>query len=132
VNDPASTRRIAHAPDAVRAVETIGDVLTDLVDLTEQLPVRLDQAQFAARVLDRLSEELAEAAAMLRTGLPAACKHGRDLARLRLAFPDWHIAWTGGSGGCGFTAARPGRPLISAVTAPVLAARIFDREGDSR
>jgi hypothetical protein len=61
---------MAHDPvrtAAVEAAETIGGVLTDLVEVAERFPVRPDQAEATARILDRLSEELAEAAAMLRT-----------------------------------------------------------------
>jgi hypothetical protein len=50
----------------VRAVETLGGVLTDLVELAERLPVPADQADAAARILDRLAEEVTEAAGMLR------------------------------------------------------------------
>ena len=51
---------------SVRAVETVGSVLTDLVEVAEGLPVRLDQAEATARILERLSEELTEAAELLR------------------------------------------------------------------
>jgi hypothetical protein len=50
----------------VNAIETIGGVMTDLVDVVERMPVRPDQAEEVARILDRLSEEISEAAAMLR------------------------------------------------------------------
>jgi hypothetical protein len=58
----------------VTAVATVGGVLTDLVEVAELLPVPPDQADHVARILDRLSEEIAEAAGMLRTapGAPAA------------------------------------------------------------
>jgi hypothetical protein len=64
---------MAHDPvrtAAVEATETIGGVLTDLVEVAERMPVRPDQAEGTARILERLSEELAEAAAMLRTVNP--------------------------------------------------------------
>jgi hypothetical protein len=51
----------------VEAVETIGGVLTDLIEVAELLPVPADQAERIARILDRLAEELGEAAALLRT-----------------------------------------------------------------
>jgi len=51
----------------VEAVETIGGVLTDLIEVAELLPVPADQAERIARILDRLAEELGEAAAILRT-----------------------------------------------------------------
>jgi hypothetical protein len=50
----------------VEAVATMGGVLTDLVELAQRLPVPADQAEIAARILDRLAEEITEAAAMLR------------------------------------------------------------------
>jgi hypothetical protein len=50
----------------VEAIETIGGVLTDLTEVAERLPVRPDRAEDTARILDRLSEELAEAARMIR------------------------------------------------------------------
>jgi hypothetical protein len=50
----------------VEAIETVGGVVTDLVEVAEMLPVRPDQAERVALILDRLSEEIAEAAAMLR------------------------------------------------------------------
>jgi hypothetical protein len=51
----------------VRAVETVGGVLTDLVELAERLPVPPGQAEAAARILDRLAEEIAEAAGLVRS-----------------------------------------------------------------
>ena len=50
----------------VTAVQTLGGVLTDLVEIAEELPVPPGQIERIARILDRLSEEIAEAAAMLR------------------------------------------------------------------
>jgi hypothetical protein len=50
----------------VTAVQTVAGVLTDLVEIAERLPVHPDQTEHTARILDRLAEELAEAAAMLR------------------------------------------------------------------
>ena len=47
---------------------TIGGVLTDLRELQGQLP-RM-QPEHAARILDRLAEELAEAAADIGTAQP--------------------------------------------------------------
>jgi hypothetical protein len=51
----------------VEVVETIGGVLTDLLEVAERLPVPADQTERIARILDRLAEELGEAAAILRT-----------------------------------------------------------------
>ena len=50
----------------VTAVQTLGGVLTDLVEIAGQMPVPAGQIDHVARILDRLSEEIAEAAAMLR------------------------------------------------------------------
>ncbi len=52
-------------PD-VHAVETVGGVLTDLVEIAERLPVRPDQSEAIARILERLSDELREAAELIR------------------------------------------------------------------
>ena len=51
----------------VEVVETIGGVLTDLLEVAERLPVPADHTERIARILDRLAEELGEAAALLRT-----------------------------------------------------------------
>ena len=51
---------------AVEAVVTIGSAVVDLVEVAEMLPVPAGQAERVAQILDRLSEELAEAAGMLR------------------------------------------------------------------
>lgn len=85
MNDPASIRPSGHRSHEVEAVETIGGVMTDLMDVTERLPVRPDQAEATARILDRLSEELGEAAGMLRAAhaLPGTGKI--ELPRLRIA-----------------------------------------------
>ena len=50
----------------VQAIETIGGVISDLVTVAERLPVQPDQAEPVARVLDRLAEEISEAARMFR------------------------------------------------------------------
>jgi hypothetical protein len=55
----------------VAAVQTVGAVLTDLVEVAERLPVPAERAEETARILDRLSEEITEAAAMLRGTWPA-------------------------------------------------------------
>ena len=48
------------------AVETVGGVLTDLVEVAERLPVPPAQARDVAQILDRLAEEIGQAAGMLR------------------------------------------------------------------
>jgi len=68
---------MTHISPEVQAVETIGGVISDLVTLAERLPVAPDQVEPVARILDRLAEEISEAARMFRAtreppGLPAA------------------------------------------------------------
>lgn len=72
-----------HASSEVQAVATVGGALTDLIELAERLPVPPDQAEATARILDRVAEEIAEAAGMLRG------THGADLSP---AFPAWRGA----------------------------------------
>ena len=55
-----------HASPEVAAVQTVGAVLTDLVEAAELLPVPPSQAEATARILDRLAEEITQAAGMLR------------------------------------------------------------------
>jgi hypothetical protein len=50
----------------VEAIETIGGVVTDLVEVAGRLPVPASQVERVASILDRLSKELTEAAGMLR------------------------------------------------------------------
>jgi hypothetical protein len=50
----------------VEAIEIVGEVTAELVSVAERLPVPADKAEETARILDRLSEELAEAAGMIR------------------------------------------------------------------
>jgi hypothetical protein len=51
----------------VEAAATVGSVLTDLVEVAGRIPVRhADQAEPIARILDRLAEEISEAAGMIR------------------------------------------------------------------
>jgi len=63
------------------ARETVKAVATDLGDVADLLPVQPEQLEAQARILDRLSEELAEAASMLRRSTPETA------ARLRHAQP---------------------------------------------
>jgi hypothetical protein len=44
----------------------LGGVLTDLVEIAGRMPIPAGQIEQVARILDRLAEEIAEAAAMLR------------------------------------------------------------------
>jgi hypothetical protein len=61
------------------AVETVGQALTDLAEVYERLPLLADparadaeQTERSARQLDRLAEEISEAAAMVRGTFPGA------------------------------------------------------------
>jgi hypothetical protein len=56
-----------HAGSVVDAIETVGGVITDLVQIAERLPVRPGEAEPVARILDRLAEEISEAAQLLRS-----------------------------------------------------------------
>ena len=132
MTDPASIPPTSHPGREVEAIETIGGVMTDLVEITEQLPVRPGHADAAASILDRLSEELGEAAAMLRAGTREPEVIDAELARLRNAFPLWQIAWTDGPHWAGFTAIREGFARANATTPAGLAARIFHYEGPGR
>jgi hypothetical protein len=49
------------------AALTLGGVVHDLVGLAARLPVSPDRVEASAAMLDQLSAELGEAAAMLRT-----------------------------------------------------------------
>ncbi len=70
----------------VEAVATVGGVLTDLVGIAERLPVRAGQAEPMAKILDRLSREISEAAALIRATSAAP----EDQAALLVGlFPPW-------------------------------------------
>jgi hypothetical protein len=68
MHDPAiPSASPAHGQNpAIEAIETVGGVVTDLVEVAELLPVPASEAERVAQILDRLSEELAEAAGLLR------------------------------------------------------------------
>jgi hypothetical protein len=51
---------------AIEAIVTVASAVTDLVEVAEMLPVPASEAERVAKILDRLSEELAEAAGLLR------------------------------------------------------------------
>ncbi len=61
----SSNNRPAGAP-GLDFIETVSAALTDLIELAQSLPVPADQSEQTAKILDRLGEELAEAAAMVR------------------------------------------------------------------
>jgi hypothetical protein len=63
------------------AAATIGGVLTDLAEIAGQLPVPPAETEHVARILDRLAEEIAEAAAMLRGKQPPAEDQRVTMAR---------------------------------------------------
>jgi hypothetical protein len=84
VNDHPRTPNVSLTPAETTLAETVWSAGVDLAEVARKLP-----GGDAARVLDRLSEELAEAAAMVRAlpGRPAGAS-GRDwqiLAALRTA-----------------------------------------------
>jgi hypothetical protein len=59
----------APIPAQAEARLTIRGVMTDLLEVSERLPVPAEQAERVARILQRLSEEIAEAAGMLRAAV---------------------------------------------------------------
>src|SRR5216683_4550493 len=65
MNPSSSNDRPAGAP-GLDFIETVSAALTDLIELVQSLPVPADQAERTAKILDRLGEELAGAAAMVR------------------------------------------------------------------
>jgi hypothetical protein len=58
----------------VDATEIIAETLKELVTLTETLPVAAKDAERTAKVLDRLSEDLAEAATLVRRAAARATR----------------------------------------------------------
>jgi hypothetical protein len=57
--------------EQAKARETVRAVAADLGGVADLLPVQPEQVEAKARILDRLSEELAEAAGMLRRSAPS-------------------------------------------------------------
>lgn len=58
---------MGHLPPASEAAETLKGVLVDMTEVVSCLPdVAPGEAEATARILDRLSEETAEAAALVR------------------------------------------------------------------
>jgi hypothetical protein len=68
MNDRAITPAAAvpGSGPGVEVTSTLRAVITDLAELVGELPVPADQVEASARILDRLAEEITEAAAMLR------------------------------------------------------------------
>jgi predicted phage gp36 major capsid-like protein len=64
--------------EQAEARETVKAVATDLGEVADVLPVQPDQVEAKARILDRLSEELAEAASMLRRSAPGGSAQLRN------------------------------------------------------
>lgn len=65
--------RQQHFPGA-QARETARAAATDLAEVADRLPVPAGEAERVARILDRISEECAEAAAMLRRSVMQASR----------------------------------------------------------
>ena len=82
----------------VTAIATIGGVLTDLIEVAERFPVvPAAEVEATARILDRLSEELGEAAAMLRGRQPEPADIAGDdprVTRARDLLAEQHILLT--------------------------------------
>ncbi len=55
------------ASSVVEAIKAVGGVITELVQIAERLPLRPGEADPAARILDRLAEQISEAAQLLRS-----------------------------------------------------------------
>jgi hypothetical protein len=58
----------------IDATEMIAETLQELVTLTETLPVATKDAERTAKVLDRLSEDLAESATLIRRAAARATR----------------------------------------------------------
>lgn len=56
----------------VEARETVRAAAADLAEVAAQFPVQPEQVEAKARILDQLSEELTQAARMLRRSAPEA------------------------------------------------------------
>lgn len=69
----------AFTRDEAAAVATLGAVIADLSHVADRLKSQPGQAETAARTLERLAEEISEAARMLRTADPSAAS-GPDAA----------------------------------------------------
>jgi len=67
--------------EQANARATVKAVAADLGEVADLLPVQPEQLEAKARILDRLGEEIAQAAGMLRRSAPEAA------ARLRHAQP---------------------------------------------
>jgi hypothetical protein len=58
----------------IDATEMIAETLQELVTLAESLPVAAKDAERTAKVLDRLSEDLAESATLIRRAAARATR----------------------------------------------------------
>jgi hypothetical protein len=54
------------ASPGTRAAETLGGVISDLGEIAGRLPAQPGQAEAIAQLLDRLAQEVGEAARMVR------------------------------------------------------------------
>jgi hypothetical protein len=65
MHDPASPQPSPSNPE-VDAIEIVGEAARELVAAAEQLPAQPGQAEALARIFDRISEDVAEAAVLIR------------------------------------------------------------------
>jgi hypothetical protein len=101
----------------VEAVATVGGILTDLVEVAERLPVRADQVEPVARILDRLGQEISEAAAMIRATNAAP---EDQAAMLGGVFPPWRTRLDGSVPAGGDERVISARVLIAEKRQPLL------------
>jgi hypothetical protein len=101
----------------VEAVATVGGVLTDLVEVAERLPVRADQVEPVARILDRLAQEIGQAAAMIRATNAAP---EDQAALLGGVFPPWRARLDGSFPTGGDERVISARVLIAEKRQPLL------------
>ena len=65
MHDPASPQPSPSNPE-VDAIEIVGEAARELVAAAEQLPAQPGHAEALARIFDRISEDVAEAAVLIR------------------------------------------------------------------
>jgi hypothetical protein len=65
MHDPASPQPSPSNP-AIEAIEIVGEATCELVAAAGELPAKPDRAEALARVFERISEDLGEAASLIR------------------------------------------------------------------